>query len=622
MSKPDYTLSITNKKIWNFYNDNPHIKFEEINIIFHEFVEKFVEDMSSTLRTTINSQILNSVTEQGSQINDLKLHFSNLNAFVSKAFQDINNSNVNSQILTSVTDQNAQIVEIKTNLSSLNNTISKLNTDITNNLIVKFLDIKKEYIDDVKNIINLNSNEKTEKISALIEKYNSHLVDKTTLILNDIIPKNQEHFHKQINDTMKDFYKDISEDTAKLLQSANNDTSLKDFVNNFETKSSLMLQNIQQPVFSSLLATEERLNSNISNIKDMMSNFESKCSQMLQNSQQPVLSYITASEERLNSNILNIKDTSSILATEERLNSNISNIKDVMSNFETKCSQMLQNSQQPVLSYITASEERLNSNILNIKDTSSVNQKSQEKIFSELSDFLNKYKNSSHKGNLEQNHLLSLLTQMCPTAELVVTSNLSASGDIIMKRKDRDHILIENKDYEVNVNPKEIEKFIRDVEENNCHGIFLSQNTGITSKTNYQIEIHNGKILVYIHCVQYNKDKIQIAIDIIDNLLPKLEELETDEDDSFISKDTLDDINREYQMFASQKLAIINFLKDNNKKVISQIEDMKFSTLNNYLSTKYAFVKKDGFTCTVCNTFTAPNRKSLSAHERWCGKKK
>lgn len=562
MSKPDYTLSITNKKIWNFYNDNPHIKFEEINIIFHEFVEKFVEDMSSTLRTTINSQILNSVTEQGSQINDLKLHFSNLNAFVSKAFQDINNSNVNSQILTSVTDQNAQIVEIKTNLSSLNNTISKLNTDITNNLIVKFLDIKKEYIDDVKNIINLNSNEKTEKISALIEKYNSHLVDKTTLILNDIIPKNQEHFHKQINDTMKDFYKDISEDTAKLLQSANNDTSLKDFVNNFETKSSLMLQNIQQPVFSSLLATEERLNSNISNIKDMMSNFESKCSQMLQNSQ------------------------------------------------------------QPVLSYITASEERLNSNILNIKDTSSVNQKSQEKIFSELSDFLNKYKNSSHKGNLEQNHLLSLLTQMCPTAELVVTSNLSASGDIIMKRKDRDPILIENKDYEVNVNPKEIEKFIRDVEENNCHGIFLSQNTGITSKTNYQIEIHNGKILVYIHCVQYNKDKIQIAIDIIDNLLPKLEELETDEDDSFISKDTLDDINREYQMFASQKLAIINFLKDNNKKVISQIEDMKFSTLNNYLSTKYAFVKKDGFTCTVCNTFTAPNRKSLSAHERWCGKKK
>jgi len=61
MSKPDFTLSINNKKIWTFYNENPHIKFEEINIIFHEFVEKFVQDMSSTLRTTINSQILTSV---------------------------------------------------------------------------------------------------------------------------------------------------------------------------------------------------------------------------------------------------------------------------------------------------------------------------------------------------------------------------------------------------------------------------------------------------------------------------------------------------------------------------------------------------------------------------------
>jgi protoheme ferro-lyase len=143
--------------------------------------------MSSTLRTTINSQILTSVTEQSSQINDLKLHFTNLNSFVSKAIQDINKSNINSQILTSVTEQNSQISEIKNNLTSLNNTVSKLNTDITNSIIVKFLDIKKDYIDDVKNIISMNSNEKTEKLTCLIEKNNSHLIDKTTLILNDII---------------------------------------------------------------------------------------------------------------------------------------------------------------------------------------------------------------------------------------------------------------------------------------------------------------------------------------------------------------------------------------------------------------------------------------------------
>jgi phage anti-repressor protein len=153
--------------------------------------------------------------------------------------------------------------------------------------------------------------------------------------------------------------------------------------------------------------------------------------------------------------------------------------------------------------------------------------------FVKVESVLNKYKNSSHKGNLEHNHLLSVLTKMYPTAELLNTSNISASGDIIMKRKDHEAILIENKDYEVNVNPKEIEKFIRDVDENNCHGIFLSQNTGITSKSNYQIEIHNGKILVYIHCVQYNKDKIQVAIDIIDSLIPKLEELEMDDEDNY-----------------------------------------------------------------------------------------
>ena len=52
--------------------------------------------------------------------------------------------------------------------------------------------------------------------------------------------------------------------------------------------------------------------------------------------------------------------------------------------------------------------------------------------------------------------------------------------------------------------------------------IFLSQNTGITSKNNYQIDITNGKILVYVHNCEYMSHKIQIAVDIIDTLSQKI----------------------------------------------------------------------------------------------------
>lgn len=552
-AKENYTLTLTNKKIWKFYNENPHISFEEMNIIFHEFVEKFANDISSSLRTTINTEILNSVKDQSSQLGNLKLHFENL----TKTITNITESNINSQILQNVNQQGSQITEIKTNISHLNESISKLNTDITNNLIIKFIDIKKEYVEDMKNIITLSSTEKNDKLVTLIEKNNYHLIDKTTLLLNEVIPKTNEPFQKTIQENLKKFYSTLREDTDHLLESVNND-SLKEFLNTFELKSSLMLQQVQQPIFTSIQSTEERLNNNIANIREMVSTFENKVATIVQGSHQPLLSYINATEERLNTNITSVKDCST--------------------------------------------------------------SKSQEKLFSDLSEFLNKYRNSSLKGQLEQNHLQSVLTDMFPTAEIVNTSNISAMGDFILKRKDLEPILIENKDYDTNVTPKEIEKFIRDVNDNNYHGIFLSQKTGITSKSNYQIELHNGNILVYVHCVHYEPEKIRIAIDIIDNLRPKLDELDTDDDDNYINKDTLDDINREYQLFATQKNAIITFVKDNQKKLITQLEDLKFSTLNSYLSSKYSFVQKDGFTCSFCKKYHATNRKSLSAHERACKK--
>ena len=66
----------------------------------------------------------------------------------------------------------------------------------------------------------------------------------------------------------------------------------------------------------------------------------------------------------------------------------------------------------------------------------------------------------------------------------------SASCDFLLKRENKPTILFENKDYSRNANPEEVKKFIRDINERNQHGIFLSQNSGITTKHNFQIEFH------------------------------------------------------------------------------------------------------------------------------------
>jgi hypothetical protein len=157
--------------------------------------------------------------------------------------------------------------------------------------------------------------------------------------------------------------------------------------------------------------------------------------------------------------------------------------------------------------------------------------------------------NSSIKGKISENILYNILVSLYPTGEITSVGTQKETGDIILERKGKPKILIENKNYSCNVNQEEVKKFIRDTETQNCCGLFLSQNTGISLKNNFEINLQNGNVLLYVHEANNDSEKIKIAIDLIDNFKLKLDELNSEKemDGDIISKENLDEINKEYQ---------------------------------------------------------------------------
>ena len=147
-------LETNNHRICKFYTNNPNIDFEAVNLIFIDLFEKLLNDMNDTMNTTLYSEIL---------------------------------SNVNSHSII--------LQDLKSSFSSMKKDISNMNNDITSSLLIKFMDIKKEYIEDVKSIITTNT---SDKISLLLYKNNNQLIDKTQLLLNDIVPKTQEQLQQRV----------------------------------------------------------------------------------------------------------------------------------------------------------------------------------------------------------------------------------------------------------------------------------------------------------------------------------------------------------------------------------------------------------------------------------------
>ena len=84
----------------------------------------------------------------------------------------------------------------------------------------------------------------------------------------------------------------------------------------------------------------------------------------------------------------------------------------------------------------------------------------------------------------------------------------------------------------------------------------------------------------------------------------------------------MDSINNEYHTFMTQKNALVELLKEHQKRVVSQIDELRFPSLDKYLSSKYLVpIAKPGLKCDLCKLYSANNLKALAAHKRGCARK-
>lgn len=255
----------------------------------------------------------------------------------------------------------------------------------------------------------------------------------------------------------------------------------------------------------------------------------------------------------------------------------------------------------------------------------------------QVNSLLDKFNNSNQKGRLSENILVNLLTKMFPTGEVKETRSEAHSCDVRLHRLGRADILFENKSYTRNVNKDEVTKFLDDLRVHECNGIMISQESGITHKPDFHIDISESfKVAVYLHNVNYDAEKIKLAVDIVDHLGSCLGKVAQDgkEDGISIAKDALRIINQEYQAFIKNREGLITYLRESNNEAILKVKNMDMPQLVHLLrvkdnssgaqrasersmrSSELACLDRKGYRCKQCNNFEAESRKELMEHKK------
>jgi hypothetical protein len=512
--KDDHIL-ITDETILSFYKENSNLNFVTMNHIFIDILKSLSSNLSNTINSTMNSKILSMVIDTHSNLNTIK-----------------------------------------------------------SDIIIKLHETKKEYVEDIKTILQNNSLTNNEKINALIEKNNDSLLTKTTLIVNDVIPKSQDKNYMQIENCIKGFCSSITQDTTKLLELTNKD--------------------------------DHHIDAVIKDIETQFSKSQDKNYMQIENCIKGFCSSIT-------------QDTTKLL---ELTHKDDHHIDAVIKDIEIQFSKMISTIQQPIFSFIQSSEERTNTGIQNVRDNLITQQLDSNKLTTELHEFLQKYtNNSSVKGNVSETELFFLLQSIMPSDEIIKVSSDTATCDIKVNRMDinKPSILFENKDYTRSSSKDEIIKFERDLQIQKMHGIFISQKSPVALKNNFQIDIINGLIHIYIHYADYDPHKIKMAIDVIDSLDLKLKFLEKSKEDEYsIDKEDMDDILEEYRIFIVQKTQMIETIKSVTKQLIDKMEDIQLPKLKKLFMNLGNIENDNDFKCTFCISWTGKNKGSVSAHVRTC----
>jgi len=288
-----------------------------------------------------------------------------------------------------------------------------------------------------------------------------------------------------------------------------------------------------------------------------------------------------------------------------------------MSHFLESFDRRLAAVQQPLVTLLMANGDGVSQRIQALNEEVRAARGAQDKLSGDLALFLQKHNGGSpqFKGKHSEDLLSNLLCELYPTASVQNCTALTASGDFLLVRGGGlPKVMLENKNYQRNVEQEEVDKFLRDAAAQRCSAVMISQFSGIVSKPNFFIEVNDGHVLVYLHNVQYAKDLIRLAVDVVDHLEPRLQ-AQGEAAAATLSKEALDGINAEVQAFAKKKEALAASVRESSRALLAQLDELHLPLLFKLLSDTYTSPQTQAYVCGVCNgAFTT--RRGLSLHKR------
>ena len=153
-----------------------------------------------------------------------------------------------------------------------------------------------------------------------------------------------------------------------------------------------------------------------------------------------------------------------------------------------------------------------------------------EKEREKCMDLLKRQENSTLLGQDGENFTFHNLNLLFPKSEVIDTHDTKQCGDFKLIYKNIP-LMLEVKNYSGNVLKKEIQKFQRDMEyqKDMKGGIFISLKSGVSARSDFEMEVYDGRPVIFLTYVKENMNKIKLAVKLIEVMVKNKVDLKNEE---------------------------------------------------------------------------------------------
>lgn len=221
--------------------------------------------------------------------------------------------------------------------------------------------------------------------------------------------------------------------------------------------------------------------------------------------------------------------------------------------------------------------------------------------------------NKNERKDIKENKpcdriLLHKLTTEFQKSDLCNVDSMSTNQNVIqMKEDNKPFILIYSEiTLDVNIAKVDVESFYREVKENNSCGILCNSNSGIANKKNFEIDIQDSNVYIFIPNHEYDIKLFKLATEIIYSVYDIIK----DNDGAIeIDKELLQRLKLEYNYFVTRRHKHLECIKSN---AIS-LEKLDLIQLDHFFKRTHISSDDKPYSCQLCGTKFGTD-KSLKSH--------